>query len=114
MTTKEQLEELLKDIPKTYNMVSAYSSVNVKDLEEAVDRFKYVPNYQDLLEENNKQQKEIERLNHECDTYLKIATKRKNIIDELEKWLSFEFYEMGLDVPIDEVLDKLKELKEGK
>lgn len=104
MTIKEQLEELLKDIPKTYNMVSAYSSVNVKDLEEAVDRFKYVPNYQDLLKENNKQQKEIEKLN--------------NIINEFEQWIKDSKREtlMGLGTInriffADELLNKLKEIK---
>lgn len=36
-------------------------------------------------------EKEIERLNKECDTYMKIATQRGNIIEELEKWID-EYY----------------------
>lgn len=45
--------------------------------------------FQITLEEKDK---EIERLNKECDTYMKIAAKKDNIIDELEKWLN-EYYE---------------------
>ena len=59
--------------------------------------------------------KEIDRLNKECDTYMKIATKRGNIINELEKWLN-KVLEIYINVDIKTLLmvkDKLKELKEG-
>lgn len=58
--------------------------------------------------------KEIDRLNKECDTYMKIATKRGNIINELEKWLN-KVLEIYINVDIKTLLmvkDKLKELKE--
>lgn len=103
MTTKEQIEELLKDIPKTYNMVSAYSSVNVKDLEEAVDRFKYVPSYQDLLEENNKQQNEIDRLNN-------IIEELEKNIDEALKSKDGEKY-AGYYMAYNQMKNRIKELK---
>ena len=108
ITNKEKLEEALKDIPKIENqMVSAMSSISVKELEEAVDRFHYIPSYEDLLEENNK---------------------FKNIIEELEKWLndvpkyfmserSFNSgvsIQQGMQYQIDLTKDKLQELKEGK
>lgn len=67
------------------------------------------------LEEKDK---EIERLNKECDTYMKIATKRGNIIDELEKDLEEKIDEDRLNILSNShwkyVLDKLKELKESK
>lgn len=41
--------------------------------------------YNSLCEEKDK---EIERLNKECDAYMKIATKKDNIINELEKYFN--------------------------
>ncbi len=69
--------------------------------------------YEKQLEHEVKyQNSEVVRLNKECDTYMKIATKRGNIITELEKYL----YERRLtDIDgktmVNRLLDKLKELK---
>ena len=74
------------------------------------------------IRRNQRQQKEIERLNKECDTYMKIATKRGNIIDELENFIeTYAIPEFNLSeeptryfMETKIILDKLKELKEGK
>lgn len=43
---------------------------------------KYVAN---LISQDLEKDKEIERLNKECDTYMKIATKKDNIINNIKK-----------------------------
>ena len=40
-----------------------------------------------MSEENDRLRKENERLNKECDTYLKIATKRGKTLENIEKVL---------------------------
>lgn len=79
-------------------------------------------NFQNIAKELFKevcfQKKEIERLNKECDAYMKIATKRGNIIEELEKDLQSKIDKDKLNLISNPhwlyVLDKLKSLKEGK
>lgn len=44
--------------------------------------------YGDLTLENINLKQEIERLNKECDTYMKIATKRGNIIKEAIEYIN--------------------------
>lgn len=60
--------------------------------------------------------KEIDRLNKECDTYMKIAAKRGNIIEELENYVKKErdttIFSQYYFNAMCNVLDKLKELKE--
>lgn len=51
----------------------------------------------ELLKRISNLEYEVERLN--------------NIINELEKWLKYEWYEMGEDIGLDEVLNKIEELK---
>lgn len=43
--------------------------------------------------------------------YINRLEKHKNIVDELEKWLKYEWYEMSNEILPNEVLDKLNELK---
>lgn len=50
----KDLDKALEELPKTQEMVSSFVSINVDDLKDAVDRFSYVPSYQDLLQENRK------------------------------------------------------------
>ena len=107
----KEFDKAINELPKTNDIVSTFSSVSVKELRKAVERFEYVPSFNDLLEENN-------RLN--------------NIIDELEKWLESEidrviklinpkkvikpygeenYYYENMLLRYKEVLDKLRELK---
>ena len=73
ITNKEELKEALKNIPKIENqMVSSMCSISVKELEEAVDRFKYIPSYEDLLEENNKFKNINEELKKESNDLRKL------------------------------------------
>ena len=53
---KEEFLKAIENVPKTdsINPISAYNSINVEDLANAVDRFKKVPTYDELLKENQK------------------------------------------------------------
>ncbi len=85
--------------------------------------------YKILLDYITNLQKEIDRLNNDIKTSLKeneakekVIKKQDYVINELEKWLieyrTFidipDYYEEGIIDCLDEVLDKLKELKEKK
>lgn len=52
--TKKEFIKAIEEIPKveTSSCISSYNSINVDDLKEAVDRFNKIPNYNDLLKEN--------------------------------------------------------------
>ena len=54
ITTEELLKEIMK-LPKAeiINPISTMNSINVDDLMSAVDRLNKVPNYDELLKENN-------------------------------------------------------------
>lgn len=96
----KEFDKAINELPKTNDIVSSFSSVGVKELRKAVERFEYVPSFNELLEKNN-------RLN--------------NIINELEKFMNedYEYYEkygyaeqghaMG---EIRRIKNKLQELKE--
>ena len=62
---KEELLKAIENVPKidSINPISAYNSINVEDLANAVDRFKKVPTYDELLKENQKYKEVIDRLN---------------------------------------------------
>ena len=59
----EEFDELINTIPKVEsdNPISAMDSINVEDLRNAVERFKKIPTYQDLLKENQELKKQLEQ-----------------------------------------------------
>ena len=61
---KEEFLKAIENVPKTdsINPISAYNSINVEDLANAVDRFKKVPTYDELLKENQKYKEVIDKL----------------------------------------------------
>ena len=60
---KEEFLKAIENIPKidSINPISAYNSINVEDLANAVDRFKKVPTYDELLKENQKYKEVIDK-----------------------------------------------------
>ena len=60
---KEELLKAIESVPKidSINPISAYNSINVEDLANAVDRFKKVPTYDELLKENKKYKELIDK-----------------------------------------------------
>ena len=61
---KEEFLKAIENVPKidSINPISAYNSINVEDLANAVDRFKKVPTYDELLKENKKYKEVIDKL----------------------------------------------------
>lgn len=59
----EEFDELINKIPKVEsdNPISTMNSINVEDLRNAVERFKKIPTYQDLLKENQKYKEAIDK-----------------------------------------------------
>lgn len=60
---KEEFLKAIENVPKidSINPISAYNSINVEDLANAVDRFKKVPTYDELLKENKKYKEVIDK-----------------------------------------------------
>ena len=60
---KEEFLKATENVPKTdsINSISSYNSINVEDLANAVDRFKKVPTYDELLKENQKYKEVIDK-----------------------------------------------------
>ena len=64
MNKEELLKEIMK-LPKieTNNSISAMNVINVDDLMSAVDRLNKIPDYNDLLKENQELKKQLEDAN---------------------------------------------------
>ena len=91
--TKEEFLKAIESVPKTdsINPISAYNSINIEDLANAVDRFKKVPTYDELLKENQKY---------------------KEVIDKIRKEINEEYSIMGVKVVENYILeDILKEVE---
>ena len=60
---KEEFLKAIENVSKTdsINPISAYNSINVEDLASAIDRFKKVPTYDELLKENKKYKEVIDK-----------------------------------------------------
>lgn len=86
--------EFLKDIPKTNDLVSAYGSVNLEQLNNVMKRLKQIPNYNELLKDNEKLSQENKQLKEEIEEYKRIEqadleafNNYDSILTELEEWL---------------------------
>ena len=76
---KEEFLKAIENVPKTdsINTISAYNSINVEDLANAVERFKKIPTYDELLKENKILKENYERIyNENC-----ILREKHNIND---------------------------------
>lgn len=115
---KEEFDVLINDIlkipqPKEELPVSSMCSINVEELRQVIEAFNKIPDYNILIKDNLKKDKEIKRL--------------KNIIDELEKEFEEVFSKMEEKqveisgrgyyytdlIPIEVILEDIKELKES-
>ena len=61
---KEEFLKAISEIPKTSipNTISAYGAINVEQLANAVERFKKIPNYDELLKENQQLKEKVNQL----------------------------------------------------
>lgn len=89
---KEEFLKAIENVPKidSINPISAYNSINVEDLANAVDRFKKVPTYDELLKENKKYNEVIDKAINELfslkDMIYKPETREENI--EIQRKIS--------------------------
>ena len=66
---KEEFLKAIENVPKTdsINSISSYNSINIEDLANAVNRFKKVPTYDELLKENQELKKQVEEYENELE-----------------------------------------------
>ena len=112
MNKEELLKEIMK-LPKaeTDNPISTMNSINVDDLMSAVDRLNKVPDYNDLLKENQelkKQLKKLERGKWIKDSRKQIENKLIENIDNVETLGDILNYLDSLYFSIDNQLYKIK------
>lgn len=112
MSEEELLKEIMK-LPKaeTDNPISTMNSINVDDLMSAVDRLNKVPDYNDLLKENQelkKQLKKLERGKWIKDSRKQIENKLIENIDNVETLGDILNYLDSLYFSIDNQLYKIK------
>lgn len=115
-------EELLKEIMKlpkveTDNPISTMNSINVDDLINAVDRLKKIPDYNDLLKENQELKKQVDELNrfkfsckkdetripatiYSKKTVEDLFNENRNLRKKLENCMTFEDYKYTLNKKI--------------
>lgn len=137
MTREEILKEIIK-LPKveTNNPISTMNSINVDDLINAVDRLKKIPDYNDLLKENQELKKQlhdasiqIQELTEQdiwcpsnCEKLEKLQQeneKLKDNWDKLKEWLKeyeegtygLGSYETGLSDGLGDVIKKMREIE---
>lgn len=99
---KEELLKAIENVPKidSINPISAYNSINVEDLANAVDRFKKVPTYDELLKENKKYKELIDKAIEYIEKCLKqTPTENRTKTDDI------------LDIEYEYILGILKEVK---
>lgn len=90
-----QIKEALKDIPiiKSDLPISAYGSIDLDELNKTVERLNKIPNYDDLMKENNKLQSNWNKLKEmmkaDGDDYV---ISYAEIMDKMEKGEEYEDY----------------------
>lgn len=114
---KEEFLKAIENVPKTdsINSISAYNSINVEDLANAVERFKKIPTYDELLKENQELKKQLEKYENELE---KDTQKYKEVIDKAinnsQDWIDF-YTKLNSDeriaLRLQENIDILKEVK---
>ena len=114
-----QIKEALKDIPtiKSDLPISAYGSIDLDELNKTVERLNKIPNYDDLMKENNKLQsncetlnnriKELEQINEE---HRKLNGQLRDNWDSLREWLE-ENYKFSQDIWYVKIINKMKDLE---
>lgn len=94
--TKEEILNAIIEIPKLEKLspISVYNSVNVEDILKAVDRFKKIPSYNELLKENEQLKATLNEIKKFAKLHFELANESVpkyvikdilKIIDELEE-----------------------------
>ena len=87
-----QIKEMLDNIPKADGIASSYVGINLENLQKVMERFRKIPDYNELLKEN-------ERLHS-------IIKEVREYIEEMQIWLA-DFEDFGITTKgLLEILDK--------
>lgn len=80
----KEFDKLINSLPKVKidKPISSMNSINVEDLRNAVERFKKIPTYQDLLKENQELKEQLDKMEQIQCNFLGTGCKRK--IEEYE------------------------------
>lgn len=108
---KEEFLKAIMELPKveTNNPISTMTSINVDDLMSAVDRLNKVPDYNDLLKENQELREALE-----IKSYCKYANKCNEIYDcSREEYEDMANANMRLHVENQELKEKFKATNKG-
>ena len=83
---KEEFLKTIENLPKTdsINSISSYNSINIKDLANAVNRFKKVPTYDELLKENKQLKEKYENAVADYETTMSELQELKKQVEEKE------------------------------
>ena len=92
--TKEEFLKAIESVPKTdsINPISAYISLNVEDLANAVERYKKVPTYDELLKKNQKYKEVIDKANNKLNSFIKCCKAEK--LESGSDYLHHEYWDM--------------------
>lgn len=85
MTKEEFLNEIEK-LPKTTVNISAYNSISIDDLTKAIERFKKIPNFNELLKENKQLKTTLNEIREHISKEIK---ENEDLIEILEGTVSF-------------------------
>lgn len=79
------IDELLKTIPKQNNRcISTYGSINVDNLKQVVDKFKKIPDYDELIKANNKLQQALNEIEEILKQPMQNVFELCKVLDEIE------------------------------
>lgn len=97
---KEELLKAIMELPKieTNNPISTMNGINVDDLMSAVDRLNKVPDYNDLLKENQELKQKLDKYENPEDMTLMMMWSTEKVKDEnkkLKKQLENKYEKVG-------------------
>lgn len=103
------LKEALKDIPtiKSDLPISAYGSIDLDELNKTVERLNKIPNYDDLMKENNKLQSNWNSLREFINDWIEDLENQRESVE------GTDLFENHTLVILDDIKTRINEL-EGK
>ena len=127
---KEELLKEIMELPKieTNNPISAMNGINVDDLMSAIDRLNKIPDYNDLLKENQELKKQLENKYEKVGTLTsellyeentKLINQQKEFINYINDYIKLlkdkpDLVEEGQKDILEEILSKYQEIIGGK
>ncbi len=115
MNKEELLKEIMK-LPKieTDNPISTMTSINIDDLMSAIDRLNKVPDYNDLLKENQELKKQVEVSNELVAQGTLTEMKLRNEVNSWRKEYQDTYKDVRMEIKeLKEKIEKIREIVEN-